>query len=417
MLWHIEYPEQDQPLFANVNEASGWCFHEAELLQSMELLIDGRRESEAILGYPRMDVSSRYPQAEGRSLLSGFRCAFDPGRLAPGPHTFEFQARTATANATLTRSVLKQRNANPVLVTDVFIDIVGSCNLRCAMCPHGNLEGIGASRTMGVMPPRLFERIIRHLRDSGILGEYVNLYNWGEPMLHPHLEDILDVCRRFDVKAIISSNLSVPERRLDPLKSRPVDLLMVSISGFTQEIYAKNHSGGNLARVLKNLSILASHRDTVRTVLVKFLVFKHNAHQIEPAKRFALEHGFEFGAYAGVIPSIESYSCVNDNESYARASDTYVHLSTPLGRATQSCPQETKIVIDHEGRLEHCSMAWNRPYANSVLDADIRAYLLGKLKNQDCRACMDSGYSHYRHYGAYSPELLQLSTATPEPLR
>lgn len=165
-------------------------------------------------------------------------------------------------------------------------------------------------------------------------------------------------------------------------------------------------------RVIKNLEILASHREGPHTVLIKYLVFEHNRHEIAAARRFAEEHGFGFGAYAGVVPSVESDASLRMKERYAQEAGKHLELSAIPRRATRSCPQETKIVVDHEGRLEHCSMAWNRPHAHSVLDADIRAYLVDKVNNPSCQDCLGRGYSHYRHFGAYaSPELLTLCTS------
>lgn len=171
----------------------------------MALYIDGRRECDAILGYPRLDVRAAHPHARPQALLSGFRCEFDCGRLGPGLHRFEFRAQTDSESATFACSVHKQNGQGPVLVTDVYIDIVGVCNLRCAMRPHGDLDGLRSSRRTGFMPTGLFERVVLHLQKSGFLREQINLYNWGEPLLHPQLEDILGVCRKLNLKVVLSS--------------------------------------------------------------------------------------------------------------------------------------------------------------------------------------------------------------------
>ena len=75
----------------------------------------------------------------------------------------------------------------------------------------------------------------------------------------------LDICHRRGLKAIISTNLSYPERFLQPLKELPVEVLIVSISGFSQEIYARNHVGGKIDWVRKNLLELKG-QDNIKTI-------------------------------------------------------------------------------------------------------------------------------------------------------
>jgi hypothetical protein len=67
-----------------------------------------------------------------------------------------------------------------------FIDVVGTCNLRCPSCAVGNAP---AQLAKGLMSVATFDKILSKIRaeysDCGRL--FVDLYNWGEPGLHPDL--------------------------------------------------------------------------------------------------------------------------------------------------------------------------------------------------------------------------------------
>ena len=43
-------------------------------------------------------------------------------------------------------------------ISTYYIDLVGSCNLRCPSCPIGNSRGV--DRPVGVMSEQLFEDIV-----------------------------------------------------------------------------------------------------------------------------------------------------------------------------------------------------------------------------------------------------------------
>src|SRR3979411_1097275 len=61
-----------------------------------------------------------------------------------------------------------------------FIDVVGSCNLRCPSCPGGNWGPPAAKGTMDVDRfRRVIDKIVSwHDRSQHL---WVDLYNWGEP--------------------------------------------------------------------------------------------------------------------------------------------------------------------------------------------------------------------------------------------
>jgi len=271
----MDYPRPGATLFANVRSAAGWLGRDGLAASRIALRIDSKAAGVGRMGYPRVDAA-RGGLAWDNAMRAGFRCEFDPSGLSPGAHELEFTATFPDGEHQWSVPVVAGGQDAPVHVSEVFVDVAGICNLRCAMCPQGSIEGLKQNRSLGLMAPVLFEKVLRRLETSGMLPAYVNLYNWGDPMVHGEIDRLLEITRTVQRKAIVSSNLSVSSRQVDKLIRGGADLLIVSISGMTQDVYERNHRGGRLDRVLDNARAVAQAPDAVRQVLLKFLAFQYN---------------------------------------------------------------------------------------------------------------------------------------------
>ena len=68
----------------------------------------------------------------------------------------------------------------------------------------------------------------------------------------------------------------------------------ISIDGTTQEVYEKYRVGGNLEKVFDNLKKLIARKKLYKSntkIHWDFIVMKHNAHQVEEAKKMASDFG------------------------------------------------------------------------------------------------------------------------------
>ena len=76
--------------------------------------------------------------------------------------------------------------------SDIFftIDVVGACNLRCASCAH-SIPDHGVP--MNLMPFEKVLKVIEKIKRDAPLCTHVALYSWGEPFLHPKLDEIIDI--------------------------------------------------------------------------------------------------------------------------------------------------------------------------------------------------------------------------------
>ena len=93
----------------------------------------------------------------------------------------------------------------------VGFEVSNCCNLRCTHCPQPSLM----SRTKGLMEFALYEMVVEannHIRK-------VNLWGWGEPLLHPQLPEFIRFAHRRKIRTAITTNatLLTPEKSIEIL--------------------------------------------------------------------------------------------------------------------------------------------------------------------------------------------------------
>ena len=189
------------------------------------------------------------------------------------------------------------------------IDVAGSCNLRCPSCPVGNMAEV--QRSKGLMPLDRFEAILDKIAsDRPGLRPIIHLFNWGEPLLHPHLGQIVQAVGRRGWVSYVSTTLNI-DRGLDKLVAARPSWIKVSISGDRQQDYGRTHARGQLERVMSNLKLLRRLLDEQPpqqppiVVTLALHLYRHNQAARESLAALASELGFDFVASPAVLMPIE----------------------------------------------------------------------------------------------------------------
>ncbi len=86
------------------------------------------------------------------------------------------------------------------------IDILGSCNLRCASCPHSIVD---TDVPKGSMNLDKFKLVFDKILTESPMTSHISLYSWGEPLLHPYVNEIINYVHEKNVAVALSSNLSI----------------------------------------------------------------------------------------------------------------------------------------------------------------------------------------------------------------
>ncbi len=176
--------------------------------------------------------------------------------------------------------------------TRLTIETGNICNLKCPLCPTGRGDP-GAQRGFIALPE--YKKVIDELADDLIL---VRLYNWGEPLLHKDIVPMVEYAVGKGVGVTLSTNLTILDRETARgLLAAGLNKLFVSADGASEETYQTYHVGGSFERVMANLKLLISEKETMgssRTRIVwLFHVFRHNEREIDLARKKAAELGVE----------------------------------------------------------------------------------------------------------------------------
>jgi MoaA/NifB/PqqE/SkfB family radical SAM enzyme len=174
-----------------------------------------------------------------------------------------------------------------------FLEVNSVCNLHCPTCTKGNQKGY--EHLTGVMEPDLMERILDKIASENPQA-IVFLYGNSEPFLHPHLPECIASIKRRGLDAQFSTNLNYVQRLDETLAAQP-DMIIISLSGFTQEIYERGHAGGKIERVKENMRLISEAKNKTGTpinISVNYHVYRDNEHEIAPMKAYSENLGLNF---------------------------------------------------------------------------------------------------------------------------
>src|SRR5262245_35074833 len=176
----------------------------------------------------------------------------------------------------------------------ITIDPLARCNLSCPLCPTGRGHRTSAGR--GILSLALYCKILDQLPKLRTLL----LFNWGEPLMHPQIDELIAIAARRGIAVHAHSNLSL--KKDDEFFERLIDSglhsLWASLDGASEETYTRYRVGGDFALALANLERLARIKQRLGSktpqIVWKFIVHRHNAHEVETARQMARELGVEF---------------------------------------------------------------------------------------------------------------------------
>jgi MoaA/NifB/PqqE/SkfB family radical SAM enzyme len=304
-----------------------------------------------------------------------------------------------------------------------YIDVFSHCNLRCPSCPVGNKYGNVAAWPRGLMAPEYLGKILdKALSECKIQG--VGLFNWTEPLLHPHLPMLVREVKNRNLYCSLSSNLNVLRDPEQLLAENP-DSLRISLSGFTQAVYQIGHREGDIEAVKLNMEHLARARAKTNAktkIEVYYHRYLHNLHEVAPMEKFSKSLGFEFGTHLAYLMPVEKI--IEFSEGHATAEDQKIiaRFALPLDRALEVTSREQRsttctllddvIALDVNGNVMLCC---GSSMESANLIANFLEFPLKELQRRRgqkvlCRSCMKLGIPDY--FFQKSPELARIAAET-----
>ncbi len=335
-----------------------------------------------------------------------------------------------------------------------FLEINSACNLRCPTCTKGNMEGY--DHKTGLMDPELMEKILDKIKVENPEA-IVFLYGNSEPFLHPRLPECITAIKRRGLHPEISTNLNHVHRVPEVLDAGP-DFIIISLSGFTQEVYVKGHAGGHIEKVKENMRILSeanrvlppqpkrfrsrveAHRAKLKKyqpvpvnkvkIAVNYHVYNDNQHEVGLMKEYATSLGFDFFTSLARAISMENaiqYCRSHDpdatqyevqenrpdwNRELPPIGDTYraamnrVVINPLKARelyeqwpVLKACPIGHMFsFIRHDGKISLCAcVADRRIVLGNYLDLSQDERILKRYDHAVCQQCLKYRMSYYFH--------------------
>jgi radical SAM protein with 4Fe4S-binding SPASM domain len=277
---------------------------------------------------------------------------------------------------------LRLRTVRPWgLPTHLQVEPTNFCNLKCALCPVTT----GMKRPSGFLNVDLFKRIIDEVGDMLFL---VLLWDWGEPFLHPGVYEMIEYARKRDIRIVSSTNGHVFAEKENAVKvvRSGLDTLIFAVDGLTQETYKQYRCGGNLERVLEGIRQVINQKrllgSSTPLVNLRFLVMKHNEHEISGIRHLAQSLGVDALTFRTLCPlgSHEHSGCEGPETGFLPENALYQRFRRD---------QYTKERIRR--KLNPCKNLWNNPVihwngcvCSCSFDADEK-YAMGRLANENFR--------------------------------
>lgn len=121
----------------------------------------------------------------------------------------------------------------------LFLDPCGACNFKCRFCPCNN-SGFRKDERHVVMGMDLFYKILDDIDMFSQQVKVINLYGFGEPLLHPHYIDMVkeikrrNLCR--ELRCTTNGFLLSPEFNRN-LVEAGIDMVRISVEALTEQAY------------------------------------------------------------------------------------------------------------------------------------------------------------------------------------
>ena len=187
-------------------------------------------------------------------------------------------------------------NNSPKSPIVINIELWNECNEACKFCRtvEGQIydqSGKLQSLPKGVLKFEAAKSVIAPFKNRLLLAiPYIN----GEPLISKILIEFLSYCKENSVATMIASNgIKLDLNKSQELINNDLDILKIHISGMTNEIHRIEHTTGDVNKILNNLrnfQILNRKFNNKTLLILDYILYKHNIHQINDVKEFCTKN-------------------------------------------------------------------------------------------------------------------------------
>lgn len=230
------------------------------------------------------------------------------------------------------------------------------CQLDCPHCPR--IKAI-AGQEIGHMD---FDKYQLLMEELGPYLVAMAVWQWGEPLLHPRISDIVKIAHDYNLITLLSTNAQVDLHSFDleSFMASGLDMLIISMDGVTQEVYQQFRQGGDLERVKEFVRAAVAIKQKLRKptpiINVRTIATRDSEAEIPLVRDFAMQAGADV------------YSAKSITLSYDDDPD---HPALPINKSLRSFQYRGEAERQAYKKLPNCcTKPWSWPtlrYDGTVL--------------------------------------------------
>ncbi len=170
----------------------------------------------------------------------------------------------------------------------LVFELTNACNLNCIMC----------GRNAADFQPTVFDMdVFRSFEPLMDIVEEVTLMGWGEPTIHPHFIEMLEIINRHSARKYFCSNGMSLKKIKDAIFDYNVDVFAISLDGATDETNSRIRRGSKIEQIKEDLKeiVQIKRKRGLKYPWVNFVfcAMKSNIRELPDLVRLAAEIGIE----------------------------------------------------------------------------------------------------------------------------
>ena len=172
-------------------------------------------------------------------------------------------------------------------LSEINFELSSHCNSKCPQCPRYDMFGrVHKDLNITHLDVNIIKKLpiekIKNLRKVSFCG------NFGDPLMHPELNEIVEFFQNQQISISTNASLRSQQWWSDLGRNKNVSVTFC-IDGIGQEheLYRRNTS---YEKIIENAKSFIQAGGTAHW---QFIVFRHNEHQVNEAKKLSEELGFK----------------------------------------------------------------------------------------------------------------------------
>lgn len=238
----------------------------------------------------------------------------------------------------------------------LFVEPTNVCNFKCGMCPQSLDDYKEQSGYFGHMSMETWAKLYTDINAMGATGrgrlKVIRFFGTGEPLLNPHLCEMIAASRDVADRLELTTNGSLLEKRAGDVARCGLTYVRVSVYGTSNEEYRRVTGRGvfTLGDVIEGVKTLQKAKKYWGSSFPKVCV---QLTVPEPNEKLFREQ------WQGIADEC----VVEPFHNWGGSDQRLVHLGSGLPKGKIVCPKPFKeLIIKSDGSVALCCADWNNAH-------------------------------------------------------